>query len=106
MRAWAFIATLMLTSSAHAQHCYSVWKYPQPQHCGSAMRVAVARVPVREEAPLPLPRPVELREQPDIPTIPAFVAPTLNSPPNEWNDLILRAMGIDELKRKLANERQ
>jgi hypothetical protein len=49
---------------------------------------------------MPAPLPVGLRK-PDI----LLTAPTIDPPPAEWDDMILRAMGIDELKKKLAHER-
>jgi hypothetical protein len=110
MRARAFIAALIVASSLDvgssvaACHHYSYWAYNGPQRCGVVgspqVRGAVARVAAREEEPMPAPLPVGLRK-PDIP----LTVPTLPPPPKEWNDLILRAMGIDELKKKLAHER-
>jgi hypothetical protein len=99
MRAFIFAAALIATSTAQAQHCYSIWHYKQPQHCGGAVRVAVARGSAWEETPLPLPRPVELREQPDIP-LPDVVSPPERIPPGR--DDMLRALGIESLKRQMG----
>jgi hypothetical protein len=76
-----------------------VWRYKFPQHCG----VAVARISVREDEPLPLPRPVGLREQPDIPAaiMPKMTAPTLNPPPDAWDEEMFHALGIEELRKKM-----
>jgi hypothetical protein len=51
---------LTLWVSPASAHCYSVWRYPYPQHCGgvytrtTAVRHAVAHpVEVRYDIPLP-----------------------------------------------------
>lgn len=96
------VAMILIASPAEA-HCYATWKYPWPQHCGVSppVRAAVARVAAREEMPTPAPLPVGLREQPDIPAPPLLTAPTLNPPPDEWNEQMLHAVGIEELKKKM-----
>ena len=37
MRVAAALALLVWATGPASPHCYSVWKYPTPQHCGSGV---------------------------------------------------------------------
>lgn len=101
------VAALAMVAACPVQaHCYSVWKYPSPQHCGVVgsphVRVAVARVAAREDEPMPTPRPVEpLRSQPDI-LLPDIDSPLPTEPPPDEKDQILHALGIKMLKGQIG----
>jgi hypothetical protein len=66
------IAALLIAQPAHA-HCYSVWSYPWPQHCGGihartskAYYVEITKIPP-DSIPLPAVEPVEPTVEPVTP---------------------------------------
>jgi hypothetical protein len=52
MRALLLLALLPTSASAH---CFSVWKYPEPQRCGGNNRPPVVSIAKRETVPVVLP---------------------------------------------------
>jgi hypothetical protein len=51
----AAFLTLAVASPASAQHCYSIWKFHEPQRCGGNNRPPVVRIAKRETVPAQLP---------------------------------------------------
>ena len=99
MRRSSFALALLLAVAAQpaSARCFSIWHFKTPQHCGvrtPRVRVAVARVEVREVKPTPSP-PVEppLRQQPDI-HMPIFGGPTEPD--------AARAMALEAIRAKLT----
>jgi hypothetical protein len=48
----AAFLTLAVASPASAQHCYSIWKFHEPQRCGGNNRPPVVRIAKRETVPV------------------------------------------------------
>jgi hypothetical protein len=46
----ALVALALLPSSASA-HCFSIWRYPEPQRCGGNNRPPVVSIAKRETVP-------------------------------------------------------
>ena len=101
MRAFLAAALMVLVAGRAEAHCYAVWKYPWPQHCGGRTTervkagVAVARVAAREETPSPSPPNGLQWSQPE------------DSEPNWYVEITAvpdmdeaeRQKGLDELKK-------
>jgi hypothetical protein len=71
------VAALLIAQPAQA-HCFSVWNYPTPQHCGSKIMahrasedkswyVEITSVPPEKPIPLPAVEPVPPTAEPDTP---------------------------------------
>jgi hypothetical protein len=43
MRTFAVIVFTLWVTPLHAQHCYSIWKYPTPQHCNGVYARAASQ---------------------------------------------------------------
>lgn len=78
MRLPLIILTLLIASPASA-HCYTVWRYKTPQHCGVVRPVQVAHY----VAPRPVAR-----------AIPSLPVPMIN----DWT------LAVDKLKRAMKEQ--
>jgi hypothetical protein len=51
----ALLVALALLPSTASAHCYSIWKFHEPQRCGGNNRPPVVRIAKRETVPAVLP---------------------------------------------------
>jgi len=57
----AALLLLMLPIDSAAAHCYSVWRYPRPQHCHATALARAIRLPnAKINIALPAPRAPEI----------------------------------------------
>lgn len=91
MRAALALAVVLTMPDPASARCYSVWRYPWPQHCGVTY---AARTPAREDPRLP---PMPPADRPLN-----FVAPTIEEPPEGWTEDALRAFAIQKLREQMS----
>jgi hypothetical protein len=66
MRTFAVIALTLWVTSASA-HCYSVWRYPTPQHCNTGVYARAASKPLLAYYTRDVPAPPDRPDRMDIP---------------------------------------